>query len=53
MRADPRSPECGQYGFLPDAVPRVAYERTPKRERQVKHLAAAGYLAAAAADDEG
>jgi class 3 adenylate cyclase/tetratricopeptide (TPR) repeat protein len=53
VQADPRSPERGQYGFLQDLVRRVAYERLPKRERKVKHLAAAEYLAAAWAEDEG
>ena len=53
VQADPRSPERGQYGFLQDLVRRVAYERMPKRERKVKHLAAAEYLAAAWGEDEG
>jgi len=53
VQADPRSPEHGQYGFLQDLVRRVAYERMPKRERKMKHLAAAEYLAAAWAEDEG
>ena len=53
VQADPHSPEHGQYGFLQDLVKRVAYERMPKRERKVKHLAAAEYLAAAWAEDEG
>jgi class 3 adenylate cyclase/tetratricopeptide (TPR) repeat protein len=53
VQADPRSPERGQYGFLQDLVRRVAYERMPKAERKVKHLAAAEYLATAWAEDEG
>jgi class 3 adenylate cyclase/tetratricopeptide (TPR) repeat protein len=53
VQADPRSPERGQYGFLQDLVRRVAYERLPKQERKVKHLAAAEYLATAWAEDEG
>jgi class 3 adenylate cyclase/tetratricopeptide (TPR) repeat protein len=53
VQADPRSPERGQYGFLQDLVRRVAYERLPRRERKVKHLAAAEYLATAWAEDEG
>jgi class 3 adenylate cyclase/tetratricopeptide (TPR) repeat protein len=53
VQADPRSPERGQYGFLQDLVRRVAYERMPKRERKVKHLAAAEYLATSRAEDEG
>jgi tetratricopeptide (TPR) repeat protein len=53
VQADPRSPERGQYGFLQDLVRHVAYERMPKRERKVKHLAAAEYLETAWAEDEG
>jgi tetratricopeptide (TPR) repeat protein len=53
VQADPRSPERGQYGFLQDLVRRVAYERLPKQERKLKHLAAAEYLAASWAEDEG
>jgi tetratricopeptide (TPR) repeat protein len=53
VQADPRSPERGQYGFLQDLVRHVAYERIPKRDRKVKHLAAAEYLATAWAEDEG
>jgi len=52
VQADARSPEHGQYGFLQDLVRHVAYETLSKRERRVRHLAAAEYLAAAAAEDE-
>jgi class 3 adenylate cyclase/tetratricopeptide (TPR) repeat protein len=41
VQADPRSPEHGQYGFLQDLVRHVAYETLSKRERKVRHLAAA------------
>jgi class 3 adenylate cyclase/tetratricopeptide (TPR) repeat protein len=44
LQADPRSPERGQYGFLQDLLKRVAYETLAKRERKVRHLAAAEYL---------
>src|SRR4029078_2032606 len=40
----PRSPEHGQYGFLQDLVRHVAYETLPRRERRVRHLAAAEHL---------
>ncbi len=52
VQADPRSPEHGQYGFLQDLVRYVAYETLAKRERRVKHLAAAEYLRQAFAADE-
>ena len=44
LRADPRSPERGQYGFLQDLLRRVAYETLAKPERKARHLAAALYL---------
>jgi len=54
VQADPRSPEHGQYGFLQDLVRRVAYETLSRRERRVRHLAAAAQLEqlAAAAEAE-
>jgi tetratricopeptide (TPR) repeat protein len=52
LQADPRSPECGQYGFLQDLVRRVAYETLARRERRARHLAAADYLTAAAEEEE-
>ena len=51
-QADPRSPEHGQYGFLQDLVRHVAYETLSKRDRRVKHLAAATYLSASLGEDE-
>ncbi len=44
VQADPRSPEHGQYGFLQDLLRRVAYETLARRDRKVRHLAAAAYL---------
>ena len=44
VQADPRSPEHGQYGFLQDLVRHVAYETLAKRDRKVRHLAAAAHL---------
>jgi class 3 adenylate cyclase/tetratricopeptide (TPR) repeat protein len=44
VQADPRSPEHGQYGFLQDLVRHVAYETLAKRDRRVRHLAAAEHL---------
>jgi class 3 adenylate cyclase/tetratricopeptide (TPR) repeat protein len=44
VQADPTSPEHGQYGFLQDLVRHVAYETLSKKERRMRHLAAAAYL---------
>jgi tetratricopeptide (TPR) repeat protein len=52
IQADPRSPEHGQYGFLQDLVRRVAYETLSRRERKLRHLAAADQIAAALGEDE-
>ena len=52
VQADPRSPEHGQYGFLQDLVRHVAYETLSKRERRIRHIAAAEHLTAAFADDD-
>jgi len=52
LQADPRSPEHGQYGFLQDLVRHVAYETLSRRERRIRHLAAAEYLSRAFATDE-
>ncbi|MDP9250063.1 MAG: AAA family ATPase, partial [Chloroflexota bacterium] len=52
LQADPRSPEHGQYGFLQDLVRRVAYETLSRRDRKVRHLAAADYLERSWAGDD-
>ncbi len=52
VQADPRSPEHGQYGFLQDLVRHVAYETLSKRERRVRHLAAAAQLEGSATDED-
>jgi len=52
IQADPRSPEHGQYGFLQDLMRRVAYETLSRRERRLRHLAAAAHLEATAADED-
>ncbi len=46
IQTEPRSPERGQYGFLQDLLKHVAYETLGRRERKVRHLAAAAYLEA-------
>ena len=52
IQADPRSPERGQYSFVQDIVKLVAYETIAKRERKVKHLAAADFLMSVAGSEE-
>jgi class 3 adenylate cyclase len=52
LQSDPRSPERGQYGFLQDLVRHVAYETLSRRERKLRHLAAAAHLEGAADEDE-
>ncbi len=44
LQADPRSPEHGQYGFLQELVKTVAYDTLSKKERRVRHLAAAEFI---------
>jgi class 3 adenylate cyclase/tetratricopeptide (TPR) repeat protein len=52
VQSDPRSPEHGQYGFLQDLVRHVAYETLSKRERKIRHLAAAEHLQMVFADED-
>ena len=51
VETDPFSPERGQLGFLQALVQRVTYETIARRDRRVRHLAAAGYLATDAGID--
>jgi class 3 adenylate cyclase/tetratricopeptide (TPR) repeat protein len=44
VRADPLSPDRGQYAFGQTLLRTVAYEMLPKRERRPRHLAAANHL---------
>ena len=41
---DPRSPERGQYAFVQGLIREVAYNTLSKRDRKVRHLAAARYF---------
>jgi class 3 adenylate cyclase/tetratricopeptide (TPR) repeat protein len=52
IQADPRSPERGQYSFLQDLVKRVAYDTLSKKERKMKHLAAADFLLSLSSAEE-
>ncbi len=44
LDTDPRSPERGQFGFTQALVRDVAYSTLAKRDRRIKHLAAARYF---------
>jgi class 3 adenylate cyclase/tetratricopeptide (TPR) repeat protein len=44
LDSDPRSPERGQYAFVQDLLRQVAYDTLPRRERKVRHLAAASHI---------
>jgi tetratricopeptide (TPR) repeat protein len=47
VRADPTSPERGQYRFAQSLLRTVAYDMLSKRERKARHLAAGEYLSRA------
>ena len=51
VRADPHSPDRGQYRFSQTLLRTVAYETLSKRERKSRHLAAAHYLSQAFANE--
>src|ERR1700722_2653851 len=44
IRADPLSPDRGQYAFAQAMFRSVVYETLPRRERKQRHLAAAEHL---------
>ena len=44
LDADPRSPERGQYAFVQALIREVAYNTLSKRDRKVRHLAAARFF---------
>ena len=52
LATDPTSPERGQYGFLQDLVRRVAYDTMSKRDRGLRHVAAAEYVSAVAGSED-
>ena len=51
VRADPLSPDRGQYRFAQMLLRTVAYDTLSKRERKTRHLAAAHYLSRAFANE--
>jgi class 3 adenylate cyclase/tetratricopeptide (TPR) repeat protein len=51
VRADPLSPDRGQYRFAQTLLRTVAYDMLSKRERKARHLAAGEYLSHAFANE--
>jgi tetratricopeptide (TPR) repeat protein len=51
VRADPLSPQRGQYAFVQTIFRQVAYDTLSRRERKARHLAVAAHLRNAFADD--
>ena len=44
LESDPRSPERGQYAFVQGLIREVGYNTLAKKDRKVRHLAAARYF---------
>jgi class 3 adenylate cyclase/predicted ATPase len=51
VRADPLSPERGQYEFVQSMLRSVAHDMLSRRDRKARHLAVAAYLRSAFPDD--
>ena len=51
LEADPRSPERGQYSFMQSLIREVAYNTLAKKDRKVRHLAAARYFESLGTDE--
>ena len=49
--ADPRSPERGQFAFVQALIREVAYNRLARRDRKVRHLAAARWFESLGEDE--
>ncbi|HEU5034509.1 MAG TPA: adenylate/guanylate cyclase domain-containing protein [Mycobacteriales bacterium] len=50
VRADPLSPDRGQYAFVQTMFRQVAYDTLSRRERKLRHVTAADHLASTFAD---
>ena len=50
-RVDPRSPERGQYAFVQALIREVAYNTLAKKDRKVRHVAAARFFEALGSDE--
>ena len=51
LETDPRSPEHGQYAFVQALIREVAYNTLAKRDRKVRHLAAARFFESLGTDE--
>ncbi len=51
QQVDPRSPERGQYAFVQALIREVAYNTLAKRDRKVRHLAAARFFESLGTDE--
>ena len=51
LDADPRSPERGQYRFVQALIREVAYNTLARRDRKVRHLAAARFFESLGSDE--
>ena len=51
QQGDPRSPERGQYVFVQALIREVAYNTLAKRDRKVRHLAAARFFESLETDE--
>jgi class 3 adenylate cyclase/tetratricopeptide (TPR) repeat protein len=51
LEVDPRSPERGQYAFVQALIREVAYNTLARRDRKVRHLAAARFFESLGTDE--
>ncbi len=51
LETDPRSPERGQYAFVQALIREVAYNTLAKKDRKVRHLAAARFFESLETDE--
>ncbi len=51
LDVDPRSPERGQYAFVQALIREVAYNTLAKKDRKVRHLAAARFFESLGSDE--
>jgi len=51
LDVDPRSPERGQYGFVQALIREVAYNTLARKDRKVRHLAAARFFESLGTDE--
>jgi class 3 adenylate cyclase len=51
LDVDPRSPERGQYAFVQSLIREVAYNTLAKKDRKIRHLAAARFFESLGTDE--